>query len=163
MPKPYLNLLGQLSKKLFYYTVPNVETCAGFDRLAMNVNPQLLSNCGQNNACTQITCQAMGQLSIEVDAVSIMLDICKNNTAPGVFFELLRDERAVFNQRITSSTKINYSKVGTATIEAAIFLNSTNNSIGISVNHAQMLVIVYSIGIIFFSLLCNLGGSSDCQ
>ena len=77
-----------------YYTVPNV--CAGFDRLARNVNPQLHSNCGQNSACTQITCQAMGQLSIEVDALSIMLDVCKNNTAPGVIFELLRDERAVF-------------------------------------------------------------------
>lgn len=76
----------------------------------------------------------MGQLSIEIDAVSIMLDVCKNNSAPGVIVELLRDERAVFNRRITTSTKINYSKVGTATIEAAIFLNSTNSSIGISVS-----------------------------
>lgn len=76
----------------------------------------------------------MGQLSIEIDAVSIMLDVCKNNSAPGVIVEFLRDERAVFNRRITTSTKINYSKVGTATIEAAIFLNSTNSSIGISVS-----------------------------
>jgi hypothetical protein len=81
----------------------------------------------------------MGQLRIEVDAVSVMLDVCKNNTAPGVIFELLRDERAVFNQRISSSTRINYSKVGTATIEAAIFLNSTNSSIGISVSQAPTL------------------------
>ena len=77
--------------KQSYCTVPNVETCAGFQQLARNVNPQLLSNCDQNGACTQITCQAMGQLSTEIDAVSIMLDVCKNNTAPGVIVELLRD------------------------------------------------------------------------
>lgn len=76
----------------------------------------------------------MGQLTTEIDAISIMLDVCKNNTPPGVIVELLRDDRAVFNQRITTSTKINYSKVGTATIEASIFLNSTNSSIGIAVS-----------------------------
>ena len=102
--------------------------------MAKNVNPLLLSNCVRNNICTQISCQAMGLLSIELDAVSITLDVCKNNTPPGVVVELLKDGSAVFNRLITTSTKINYSKVGTATIEANIFLNSTNSSIGISVN-----------------------------
>lgn len=78
----------------------------------------------------------MGQLSIEIDAFSISLDICKESIPPGVVIELLKDGSAVFNQRITRSTKINYSKVGTATVEASIFLTNTNTSIGIAVSIA---------------------------
>ena len=111
----------------------NQATCTGLDRLAQNANTDLLSNCAKDSGCTQVTCQVAGTLGIYLASVVFTLDPC--GTPPGVRMQLLSTSgEAVVDQIITSPTVITRS-VSIATVTITVFVNSTANSIGISVSY----------------------------
>ena len=107
-------------------------TCAGLEQLAMNTNPRLLSDCARDDMCTQVTCQASGIISGQLDSVTIILEACE--TPPGITVELSKDGTAIINQLITAPTTITHNlDLLKATMEAHVFVNSTPSTIGISV------------------------------
>ena len=96
----------------------------------MNANPDLLSNCARDTSCTQVTCEAAGIIGSQLDSVTMTLELCE--TPPGVMIELLKDGRAIINQLITTPTNVTQS-LGFVTVSAYVFVNSTHNTLGISV------------------------------
>ena len=106
------------------------DTCTGLEQLAMNANPDLLSNCARDDNCTKITCEANGVVSSQLDSLTMTLVLCE--TPPGVMIELLKDGRAIISRLITTPTNVTQS-LGFATVSAYVFVNSTHNTLGISV------------------------------
>ena len=117
------------------YAASSLDTCTGLEQLASNANPDLVSNCARDDSCTQVTCEAAGVISSQLDSMTITLELCE--TPPGVTIELLKDGSAIINQLITSPTNITQS-LGFATVEAYVFVNSTGNTIGIAVKHIAL-------------------------
>jgi hypothetical protein len=107
---------------------PNMDTCAGLDDLAMNINPSYLADCSRDDICSQVSCEAAEGLGL--DSVSFTLDIC--NGQPGVAIELEKDGATIFNQLVTAPTIVT-AAVGNTTLEADVFFNSNSTAIGISV------------------------------
>ena len=60
----------------------------------------------------------------------ISLELCE--TSPGVKIELLKDGSALIDQLITRPTNITQT-LGFATVTAHVFVNSTDNTIGVAV------------------------------
>ena len=110
------------------------DTCAGLEQLALNANPVLLSNCARDDRCTQVTCEAAGIISSQLDSMTVTLELCE--TPPGVTIELLnRDGRAIINQLITTPTNVTQSLNPFVTVSAYVFVNSTvtHDALGIAV------------------------------
>ena len=107
-----------------------LDTCTGLQQLAMNANPELLSDCARDAGCTNVTCEAAGIISTQLDSMIITLELCE--TPPGVTIELLKDGRTIINQLITTPTNITQS-LGFVTVAAYVFVNSTQNTLGIAV------------------------------
>ena len=125
-------ILCHFTLKLNVNTASNFETCMGLEQLAMNTNPSLLSDCVRDDICTQVTCQATGIISGQLDSITIILEPCE--TPPGVTVELLKDRTAIINQLITAPTSVTHDLgFAGATVEAYVFVNSTPTTIGISV------------------------------
>lgn len=109
----------------------NQATCTGLDQLAQNSNPNLLSNCAKDGACTQVTCQAAGALSNYLGSAIFTLDPC--STPPGVRLQLLSTSGpALVDQIITSPTTIRRS-FGFVSATITVFVNSTTSTVGILV------------------------------
>ena len=106
-----------------------MDTCAGLDDLAMNINPSYLADCSRDDICSQVSCEAAEGLGL--DSVSFTLEICNGQPA-GITIELAKDGTAIFNQLITASTTVT-ALLGNTTLEADIFFNSTSTTIEISV------------------------------
>ena len=113
------------------YTAPDTRTCAGLEQLAKNTNPRLISKCISNDICSKIICQTSDDISNYLDTVALSLEPCK--FPRGVTFELLKDGQSLFSQLITMPTKISQT-IGSATIEALVFVNTTCSILGISVS-----------------------------
>ena len=107
------------------------DTCAGLEQLAMNANPDLVSNCVRDAGCTQVTCEAAGIISSQLDSMIITLKLCE--TPPGATIELVKDGSVLINKLITTPTNFTQS-LGFVTVSAYVFVNSTHNTIGISVS-----------------------------
>ena len=109
------------------------DTCAGLEQLALNANPVLLSNCARDERCTQVTCEAAGIISSQLDSMTVTLELCE--TPPGVTIELLKDGRAIINQLITTPTNVTQSLNPFMTVSAYVFVNSTvtHDALGIAV------------------------------
>ena len=114
-------------------TVPlqTTGTCSDLDQLAMNTNPNYLSNCARDSSCTQVTCQGSGILSGQVDSSTIALSPCE--VPPGIVVSLARSGTTLVNELITAQRTITYN-AGLATVNVNVFVNSTTNSIGILVS-----------------------------
>ena len=99
----------------------------------MNINPNYLSNCARDAACTQVTCRGSGVLSGRIDSAAIILAPCVVPT-PGIRVSLVRSGSVVANQLITGQMTITYD-AGIATVTANVIVNNTANSIGILVSY----------------------------
>lgn len=115
-----------------YYAASVFNTCTGLDQLATNANPELLSDCSRDAGCTKVSCNAAGIISTQLDSIIITLELCE--TPPGVTIELLKDGSTIINQLITTPTNITQS-LGFVTVAAYVFVNSTHNTLGISVRN----------------------------
>lgn len=104
---------------------PNMDTCAGLEDLAMNIN---LADCSRDDICSQVSCETAEGLGL--DSVRFSLEVC--NGQPGIAIELAKDGSSIFNQLVTASTTVT-AAIGNTTLEADVFFNSTSTSIGISV------------------------------
>ena len=112
-------------------TGSNAKTCAGLAQLAMNANPLTLSKCVRDDSCSRLTCQTNGSLRSQLDTFVLTLAPCK--TPPGVLFEFMKGGKSLVSQMITKPIQIN-GTVGSAMLEADVFVNTTGNDIGISVS-----------------------------
>jgi hypothetical protein len=111
----------------------NPATCTGLDQLIQNSNPNLLSNCAKDSACTRVSCSVAGTLSSYLgSAIFTLSSPC--GAPPGVRFQLLLTSgSALVDQIITSPTTISRSLSGLATATISVFVNSTTGRVGISV------------------------------
>ena len=110
-----------------------MDTCAGLEDLAMNINPSYLADCSRDDICSQVSCEAADGLGL--DSVTFSLEICDGQT--GITIELRKDGSSIFNQLVTASTTV-AAAIGNTTLEADVFLNSTSTYIGISVNTLKL-------------------------
>ncbi len=113
------------------YTASAFDTCAGLEKLGTNANPRLLSNCARDTGCTQVTCEAAGIISSQLDSITMTLELCE--TPPGVTIELLKDGSAIISRLITTPTNITQALNSFVTVSAYVLVNSTHNTLGISV------------------------------
>ena len=116
-------------------SAPNMDTCAGLEDLAMNINPSYLADCSVDDLCSQVNCETAGNLGLE--SVSFFLKICDGQ--PGIAIDLMKDGSSVFNQLVTASTTVNAMITNNITLEADFFVNSTSSSIGIAVNTCSLM------------------------
>ena len=116
------------------YAASVFDTCAGLEQLALNTNPRLLSNCARDASCTQVACEAAGIISSQLDSITVTLELCE--TQPGVTIELLKDGSSIISRLITTPTNITQS-LSFVTVSAYVFVNSSRNTLGISVIHAS--------------------------
>ena len=105
-------------------------SCTGLELMAMNTNPDLLSDCERDDPCSRMTCQTAGVITSQLDSVIIHLEPCE--APPGITIQLVKDNEVIINELITSPTIVTHN-LGIATVEAHVFVNSTDSSIGISV------------------------------
>ena len=138
---------------LYIVSFTNLETCQGLEQLAMNANPNFLSNCQRDSACTQVTCEGNGILSGQVDSAVLVLSPCE--MPPGVVVKLIQGGTALVDQFINSSTIIRHS-ISLATIEVTVFVNSTSNTVGVLVSSSCTCnrVSIYTTTIIIMIVQC---------
>lgn len=104
------------------------ESCVGLAKLALNVNPNLLSQCSSDEDCTQVSCQANGALDTRFSSVTFMLAPCGRR--PGINVDLVQSNgRRIPTQLITSPTVLH---LGDITIRVSV--NGTMNSVKFSVS-----------------------------
>ena len=116
-----------------------MDTCAGLELLGMNTNSELFTDCVRDDACTTLTCQAtQGLLSTQIDSFTITLEPCET----GIRIALLKSGKALLNMLITKPTNITQ-VLGPATVNATVFVNSTDKVIGISVNSTKLDMTLY--------------------
>ena len=116
------------------YNSVDFVTCTDLEVMAMNTNPDLLSDCESDDLCSQMTCQTAGVITSQLDSVIIHLEPCE--TPPGITIRLLKDHEVIINELVTSPTTITHN-LGIATVEAYVFVNSSDSTIGISVGCLQ--------------------------
>ena len=116
----------------------------------MNANPNYLSNCARDMACTKVTCQGSGVFSGRIDSAAIILLPCKV-PAPGITVSLIQGGTAVVSRTITGHMTITYD-AGIATVNVEVFINSTTDSIGILVNFELLL---YNIMIVVYIIIIS--------
>lgn len=106
----------------------NPATCTGLDQLIQNSNPNLLSSCAKDSACTRVSCSVTGTLGSYLgSAIFTLSGPC--NAQPGIRLQLL----PLIDQIVTSPTRISHSLSGLATATIDVFVNSTTGTVGISV------------------------------
>ena len=109
----------------------NALACAGLEQLAMNTDPRAFSKCFRDSSCSKLICQTNGSLTRQLDTFTITLRPC--STPPGVTIKFAKGGEPFLTQMISRPTLVN-STIGSATLEADIFVNSTGSTIGISVS-----------------------------
>ena len=95
----------------------------------------MVSDCARDSNCTRVTCQATGRLTAYVSSAIFTLQPMACGTPQGVRIQLLPSSgEALVDQTITSPTVINRTLGGIATATMTVFVNSTINTVGISVS-----------------------------
>lgn len=93
---------------------------------------RLLSDCARDESCSRVSCRAAGIIALSVDSVIITLKLCEIPGSPGVTIEFLKNGRALINQTVTAPTNVT-KDLGISTVNAYVFVNSTANTLGLSV------------------------------
>ena len=105
------------------------ESCAGLAKLALNVNPKLLSQCSSDEECSQVSCQADGALDTLFSSVTFMIAPCGRQ--PGIKVGLIQSNgRRIPTQLITIPTVIHLGDV-TMTVSVSGTMNSVEFSVSV--------------------------------
>lgn len=116
------------------HTAPKANICLGLEQLVQNANTNLLSKCGVDKTCSQLTCQLATNalLSNELDTLIVTPEYCKN--PQGIILEFQKGGAVLFSQLFTKPTQVNQT-IGSTVFEVYAFVDTTTvgNAIGFSV------------------------------
>lgn len=116
-----------------FFAGSSLDTCTGLQHLAMNTNPELLTDCTRDEACSMLTCQAAGIIASQLDTLALILKQCES--PPGVTVQITaKDGKAIVDQLVTKPTNISQTLASIARADAHVFVNSTDKTIGIAVS-----------------------------